>query len=71
MWRTGACAYLPFGAGPRICIGMSFALTEMIVLLATLVRGLRFKTAPGHRVALATKMTLRAKNGLPLLIEAL
>ncbi len=64
-------AYLPFGAGPRICIGMSFAMLEMVVLLATLVRGFRFKTTPGHRVALATNLTLRAKNGLPLSIEAL
>jgi cytochrome P450 len=64
-------AYLPFGAGPRICIGMSFAMLEMVVLLVTLVRSFRFKTMPGHRVALTTNLTLRAKNGLPLSIEAL
>jgi len=63
------CSYLPFGAGPRTCIGASFAMLEMAVLLATLVRGFRFKTTPGHRVALATNLTLRAKNGLPLSIE--
>ncbi len=65
------CAYLPFGAGPRLCIGRGFAMLEMIVLLATFVRGFRFKTTPGHRVKLATHLTLRAKNGLPLSIEAL
>jgi hypothetical protein len=63
------CAYLPFGAGPRICIGMSFAMLEMVVLLATFVRGFRFKTTPGHCVALVTNLTLRAKNGLPLPID--
>jgi len=65
------CAYMPFGAGPRTCIGMSFAMLEMVVLLATFVRGFRFKTTPGHRITLATNLTLRAKNGLPLLIESL
>lgn len=65
------CAYLPFGAGPRICIGMTFAMTEMIVLLAMLLRDFRFSPAPGHRIVLATNLTLRAKNGLPLFVEAL
>ncbi len=50
---------------------MGFAMLEMIVLLATFVRGFRFKTTAGHRVTLATHLTLRAKNGLPLSIEAL
>ena len=65
------CAYLPFGAGPRVCIGSNFAMIEMVVILATLVRGFRFKPAPGHQVILASHLTLRAKNGLPLAIEAL
>lgn len=64
------CAYLPFGAGPRICIGMNFAMLEMIVILATLVRAFRFSLLPGHRIKLATNLTLRAENGLPLKIDA-
>ncbi len=63
------CAYLPFGAGPRICIGMNFAMLEMTVILAILVRSFRFSILPGHRIELATNLTLRAKNGLPLKIE--
>ena len=65
------CAYLPFGAGPRICIGMNFAMLEMLVILVMLVRSFRFRILPGHRIELATNLTLRAKNGLPLKIEAL
>ena len=65
------CAYLPFGAGPRVCIGLNFAMLEMTAILATLVRGFRFKPALGHQVALATHLTLRSRNGLPLVIETL
>jgi cytochrome P450 len=65
------CAYLPFGAGPRICIGMGFATLEMMAILATLIRDFRFKTVPGHRIELDMSFTTRPKGGLPLLIEAL
>ncbi len=65
------CAYLPFGAGPRICIGMGFAMLEMTAILASLIRDFRFKTAPGHRMELDMSFTTRPKGGLPLLIEAL
>ncbi len=65
------CAYLPFGAGPRICIGMGFAMLEMITILATLVRDFRFKTVPGHRAELDISFTTRPKGGLPLLVTAL
>ena len=64
------CAYLPFGIGPRICIGMGFAMLEMITILATLVRDFRFTTVPGHRMELATSFTTRPNGRLPLLLEA-
>ncbi|WP_330083780.1 cytochrome P450 [Methylocystis iwaonis] len=60
------CAYLPFGAGPRICIGMSFAMLEMTAILATLVRDFRFTTVEGHRLELAPDFTTRPRGGLPL-----
>ncbi|MBY6243810.1 cytochrome P450 [Methylosinus sp. Sm6] len=63
------CAFLPFGAGPRVCIGMNFAMIEMIVLLASLVRAFRFRPAPRHRMVLGTGLTLRSRTGLPLAVE--
>jgi cytochrome P450 len=63
------CAYLPFGAGPRICIGMGFALQEMAAILATLLRDWRFSTVPGHVVELQPSFTTRPRGGLPLRIE--
>jgi cytochrome P450 len=65
------CAHLPFGAGPRVCIGSNFAMLEMTAILATLANGFRFKPVPGHRIALASQLTLRSRNGLPIIIEAL
>ncbi len=40
--------YMPFGAGPRICIGMAFALIEGVAILATLVRAASFATTSDH-----------------------
>jgi cytochrome P450 len=60
------CAYLPFGAGPRICMGMNFAMLEMVAILATLVRDFRLEAVPGHRLELEPSFTTRPKGGLPL-----
>jgi cytochrome P450 len=61
-------AYLPFGAGPRTCIGSSFALQEAAIVLATLVH--RFDTCllPGARIWPTQKITLRPAHGLPMRI---
>jgi cytochrome P450 len=48
--RPPRFAYLPFGAGPRICIGAQFALTEATLVLAALVQRFRLALAPGERV---------------------
>ena len=61
------CGYLPFGAGPRICIGNHFALMEGHVLLATIARQARFDAlSPNAKVELEPLVTLRPKNGLPM-----
>lgn len=58
--------YMPFGAGPRICIGMSFAINEAQIILATLLAQLRFEARPGHVVSPTVVVTLRPKGGMPL-----
>jgi cytochrome P450 len=63
------CAYLPFGAGPRICIGASFAMIEATVVLAILVHAFRFNAVPGHRPHPVARVTLRPRGGMPLYIE--
>jgi cytochrome P450 len=59
-------AYLPFGAGPHICIGMSFAMMEATAVLATLIRSLRFALRGGFQPDLVLRVTLRPGHGMPM-----
>lgn len=58
-------AYLPFGAGPRVCIGQQFAMIEASVVLATLLRTLRFRHA-GEAPMPVHHVTLRPQHGMPM-----
>jgi cytochrome P450 len=59
-------AYLPFGAGPRVCIGSAFALQEATLILARLLRDWRLDLAPGHRIEPVQRITLRPAGGMPM-----
>ena len=61
-------SFLPFGAGPRICIGAGFAMIEAAIILATVVRAFCFQPVAGHRPKPVAKVTLRPASGMPLLI---
>jgi cytochrome P450 len=62
--------YLPFGAGPRQCIGNQFALIEAQLSVATLAQRYRLQLVPGHRVEAWPLITLRPRYGMPMTIEA-
>ena len=62
-------AYIPFGAGPRQCIGNHFALMETQLTLATLVQQYRLHLLPGHTVNPWPLITLRPRFGMPMIVE--
>ena len=62
-------AYLPFGVGPRICIGSSFALQEAAIVLAVLVSHFEMQLIPGAEVWPLQRITLRPAKGLPMAIS--
>ena len=62
-------AYLPFGAGPRQCIGNHFALIEAQLSLATLAQRYRLHLVPRHPVEAWPLITLRPRFGMPMVIE--
>jgi cytochrome P450 len=63
-------AFLPFGGGPRVCIGTSFATIEAAVILAVLLRAFRFLPVAGHKPKPVARVTLRPSGGMPLLVAA-
>jgi cytochrome P450 len=63
-----AFAYIPFGGGPRLCIGNSFALTEATLLLAALAQAFDWRLKPGHPVKPKPIFTLHPSDGLPMQI---
>jgi cytochrome P450 len=67
--RTG---YLPFGQGPRLCIGREFALGEMVVVLAELLREHRIDVPPGWtRPVAEAKVAVHPRGGMPLVVRRL
>lgn len=60
----GRYAYLPFGDGPRICIGASFAIQEAVIILATLLGRFKFEPVPGRDPEPVMILTTRPDGGV-------
>jgi cytochrome P450 len=58
-------AYFPFGGGQRLCIGNTFAMMELVLVLATIAQRFRFRMQPNARVTPAATFTLRPSPGIP------
>lgn len=63
-------AYIPFGAGPRVCVGSTLGLMEATIVIATISRQLRLTTAAGHAPKPEPMLTLRQAGGLPMNVTA-
>jgi cytochrome P450 len=62
-------AYLPFGVGPRICIGATFAIQEASIMVATIMRHFTLGMVAGCTPWPIQKVTLRPKGGLPMIVR--
>ncbi len=61
--------YTPFSGGPRMCIGASFAMMEMKIVLAMLLQRYRFTLPPNSRVDRSVAITMSPRQGMPMLVN--
>jgi cytochrome P450 len=62
-------AYIPFGAGPRFCVGNHLGMMEATFVIAMLARDLRLTRAPGYEVVAEPMLSLRVRGGLPMTVR--
>jgi len=67
--RLPKFAYFPFGGGPRLCIGNTFAMMEMVLILAAIAQRFHFTLAPGQEVTPWPTFTLRPRNGISAVVQ--
>ena len=61
--------FMPFGAGPRTCIGAAFAIIEATAVLATLIRGARYRLKATHLPIPVSRVSLAPRGGMPMQVE--
>ena len=60
-------AYLPFGAGRRVCAGKAFAVIEGTIVTAMMSQRFKYEVVPGYPVVPEATLTLRPRHGLPMI----
>jgi cytochrome P450 len=67
--RLPRFAFLPFGGGPRVCIGNAFAMMEAVLILVSVLRRYGVRSVPGREPRPFASITLRPDGGMPMLVE--
>ncbi len=62
-------AYFPFGGGPRVCVGASFAMMEATLLLAMIQRNYHLELFPNHPIEVFASVTLRPRHGIRMIAK--
>lgn len=68
--RRQRWSYLPFGGGPRVCVGSHLGMAEAVVVTAMVARDLRLRSVPGRPVRPEARLSLRIRGGLPMTVSA-
>jgi cytochrome P450 len=67
--RMSKFAYIPFGIGPRVCLGSAFAMLQMRLNLATILQRFRLSLVPGYILEPFYRFNTRPKGGLPMVVH--
>lgn len=67
--QPGVFEFSPFGAGPRMCIGSSFGMQEVKVILALVLQRYRLELPAGTRVDRLVHVTLTPRHGIPMIVR--
>jgi cytochrome P450 len=62
-------AYLPFAAGPHVCVGASMAMLQLMVAVAVLAQRFRFRLVPGRPVEPTAWTNIRPRHGMWMTVE--